>query len=69
MIGIEVELKKYPHLSVPGPTKNMSNHEQFTNANESYVASFGNKGSLALPPAKKLAVGMPHSHSQLIVDP
>jgi carbonic anhydrase len=30
---------------------------QFIQANAGYVANFGDKGSLALPPAKKLIVG------------
>jgi carbonic anhydrase len=29
----------------------------FAQANAEYVASFGDKGGLALPPAKKLVVG------------
>jgi carbonic anhydrase len=30
---------------------------QFLQANVEYVAGFGDKGNLALPPAKKLIVG------------
>jgi hypothetical protein len=39
----------------------MSAHGHFLQANEKYAASFGDKGSLAIPPAKKLAVGTCHA--------
>jgi hypothetical protein len=35
----------------------MSAHTHFPQANAEYVANFGDKGSLGLPPAKKLIVG------------
>lgn len=35
----------------------MSEHTHFAGANEKYVASFGDKGSLSLPPSKQLTVG------------
>jgi carbonic anhydrase len=35
----------------------MSAHKDFVKANEQYVASFGDKGSLSIVPAKKLVVG------------
>ncbi|KAJ6458651.1 carbonic anhydrase [Mycena vitilis] len=31
-------------------------HTEFAGQNEKYVASFGDKGNLAMPPAKKLAI-------------
>lgn len=31
-------------------------HEEFAKANEHYVAHFGDKGSLEMPPSKKLAI-------------
>ncbi|KAJ7682294.1 carbonic anhydrase [Mycena polygramma] len=31
-------------------------HTEFAKRNEEYVASFGDKGNLAMPPAKKLAI-------------
>lgn len=34
----------------------MSAYKDFTKANERYVASFGEKGKLPLPPAKKLLI-------------
>lgn len=34
----------------------MSSYTEFPLANEKYVSSFGDKGSLPLPPAKKLAI-------------
>lgn len=34
----------------------MSAHKDFVQANERYVASFGDKGNLPLPPAKKLLI-------------
>ena len=35
----------------------MSAYKDFTKANEAYVATFGDKGELPLPPAKKLLIG------------
>ncbi|KAI0762715.1 carbonic anhydrase [Fomes fomentarius] len=34
----------------------MSAHKDFAKANEAYVANFGDKGDLSLPPAKKLLI-------------
>ena len=34
----------------------MSAYEDFEKHNEAYVASFGDKGNLPLPPAKKLLI-------------
>jgi hypothetical protein len=34
-----------------------SQHTEFVKHNEHYVANFGNKGNLAMPPAKKLIIG------------
>lgn len=35
----------------------MSVHKLFEKANEAYVATFGDRGSLPMPPGKKLAIG------------
>ena len=35
----------------------MSAYQDFVKANEAYVANFGDKGKLPLPPAKKLLIG------------
>ena len=35
----------------------MSAYEDFEKHNEAYVASFGDKGNLPLPPSKKLLIG------------
>ena len=35
----------------------MSAHKDFAKANEAYVATFGDKGDLPLPPSKKLLIG------------
>jgi hypothetical protein len=32
-------------------------HTEFVKRNEAYVAAFGKKGDLAMPPAKKLIIG------------
>ncbi|KAJ7129254.1 carbonic anhydrase [Mycena epipterygia] len=34
----------------------MPQHTEFVKSNEQYVAAFGNKGDLAMPPAKKLII-------------
>ena len=34
----------------------MTSHQEFQAANDQYIASFGDKGSLPLPPAKKVIV-------------
>ena len=39
----------------------MSAHKDFAKANEAYVATFGDKGNLPLPPAKKLLIGASRS--------
>ena len=36
----------------------MSAHTLFSSANDKYVTNFGDKGSLPLPPGKRLIVGM-----------
>jgi len=38
------------------PSKRMPQHTEFLKDNEQYVASFGDKGSLAMPPARKLII-------------
>ena len=38
-------------------TRNMAAADSFIEANKSYVASFGDKGSLPLPPGKRLTIG------------
>ena len=35
----------------------MSAYKDFAQANETYVAGFGDKGNLPLPPSKKLLIG------------
>ena len=35
----------------------MSSHTEFSKANDAYTTSVGDKKNLALPPAKKLAIG------------
>ena len=45
-----------PRPSEPQRNTHMSAHKDFVQANERYVASFGDKGNLPLPPAKKLLI-------------
>ena len=35
----------------------MSAYQDFAKANDEYVATFGDKGNLPLPPSKKLLIG------------
>lgn len=36
----------------------LQNYKDFEKGNTNYVEGFGNKGSLPIPPGKKLAIGM-----------
>ncbi|KAJ7223942.1 hypothetical protein C8J57DRAFT_1253270 [Mycena rebaudengoi] len=47
----------------------MAQHTEFVKGNKTYVASFGGKGGLAMPPSKQLLIGEKELHTHVPFSP